>query len=184
MDSHIRTDKKRIVFPGTFDPFTAGHLDVARRALLICDELYIAVFDNSNKVPVADRARRVDLIRKSLDYMDQVKVIAADGLLVDFCLQHGIATIVRGIRNLSQYEEEEAMAQINRLMGKGIDTMFLPALPGMRHVSSSLVRELLRLGAEVEDLVPPAIKSDIVDIYGKTSGDEADMSPQGGRTHE
>ncbi|MDD2571747.1 MAG: adenylyltransferase/cytidyltransferase family protein, partial [Eubacteriales bacterium] len=90
--------KRKMVFPGTYDPFTKGHLNVVERAILLCDELVIAVFDNSHKTTVVPIEKRVEWIRKALADYPAVKVLAADGLLVHFCEKHGIDTIVRGVR--------------------------------------------------------------------------------------
>ncbi len=185
MTSDAVTDQRKMVFPGTFDPFTSGHLDVVQRALPLCDELYVAVFDRKGKHPRLDREERAALIRQAVAPFPQVKVVAADGLLVDFCRHFGIRTIVRGVRGTVQYEEEQAMADVNRELGGGIDTVLLPALPGRRSLSSSLVRELLRLGVETGDLVPPAILEEVVSLYGQEeSGREALGAPAGGERHE
>lgn len=167
MSSGELKDIKRMVFPGSFDPFTSGHLDVVERALPLCDQLYVAVFDNANKKPAADRASRLAWIRKALLSYPSVQVLSFDGLLVDFCLQKGVTAIVRGLKNAAQFEEEQAMAEINRRIGRGIETVFLPALPDKRHLSSSAVRELLRLGADIAGMVPSVIESDLVEHYGK-----------------
>ena len=161
--------KKRLVFPGTFDPFTVGHLSIAQRAAGICDELVVAVFDNRNKRPVMKRADRAGLIRKALAAIPFVTVAEFDGLLVDFCRQEDIGAIVRGIRDPSQFEEEQTMAEINRRIGHGIETVFLPAWSDLRHVSSSAVREIVKLGGDVSDFVPGPIKADILSAYADKS---------------
>ena len=158
---------RKMVFPGTFDPFTCGHLDVVKRALSLCDQLYVAVFDNANKLPVADRSSRLAWIRKAVSPYPAVRVFSFDGLLVDFCRRYGVRTIVRGVRGASQYEEEQVMAEVNRRLGGGIETIFLPALPDKRHLSSSVVRELLRWGGDITGMVPPEIEADLVEPYGK-----------------
>ena len=165
MNSLQLKDRKSMVFPGTLDPFTAGHLDVAERALKLCDRLYVAVFDNSRKKPAADRFLRASWIRKVFDGCPQVQVIPLDGLLVDFCRQNEVKTIVRGVRSGAQFEEEAAMAEVNRRIGGGVDTLFLPSLPDKRHLSSSLVRELLRLGGDIEGKVPAVIESEVIESY-------------------
>lgn len=167
MDSDQLKDSSKMVFPGTFDPFTKGHLDVVERALSLCGQLYVAVFDNANKKPAADRASRLACIRKALLPYPAVQVVAFDGLLVDFCRHYGVGTIVRGVRGAVQFEEEEAMAEINRRIGGGIETVFLPALPGLRHLSSSAVRELLRLGGDITGMVPSVIEAELIEVYGK-----------------
>ncbi|NLA95891.1 MAG: pantetheine-phosphate adenylyltransferase [Clostridiaceae bacterium] len=167
MNSGGLEDIKRMVFPGTFDPFTSGHLDVVERALPLCDQLYVAVFDNANKRPAADRASRLAWIRKALLAYPAVQVLSFDGLLVDFCHRNGVTAIVRGLRSAAQFEEEQTMAEINRRIGGGIETVFLPSLPDKRHLSSSAVRELLRLGGDITGMVPTVIEPDLVEHYGK-----------------
>lgn len=158
-----------MVFPGTFDPFTAGHLSIVRRAAGLCDELVVAVFDNYSKRPVMKREDRVCLIRKALADLPLVTVVAFDGLLVEFCRENNIGTVIRGIRDPSQFEEEQTMAEINRRIGQGIETLFLPAWSELRHVSSSAVREIAKLGGDITGFVPGLIEEDIVKSYAGES---------------
>jgi pantetheine-phosphate adenylyltransferase len=157
--------KHRMVFPGTFDPFTLGHLSIVQRAAPLCDQLLIVVFDNSQKKPVMTRQARADLIRRVVDQMPAVNVLEYDGLLVDFCRQYQIDAIVRGVRSSIQFEEEETMAQINWKLGGGTDTVLLPARSELRHISSSMVREIARLGGDIKDFVPDMIEADILANY-------------------
>jgi len=166
MESGSLFDMNKIVFPGTFDPFTVGHLSVAERAAGLCGQLVIAVFDNGAKSPLMTRGERADLIRKAVGHLEGVLVEEAGGLLVDFCHERGIRLIVRGIRNSSQLEEEAAMAALNRRLGQGIETLFIPALPEHQSISSTAVREIARLGAEIGDLVPPSIRLEVAEVYG------------------
>ena len=168
--------KHRMVFPGTFDPFTRGHLSIVQRAAPLCDELLIVVFDNIQKVPVMKRGDRAALIRKTVHHMPAVKVYEYEGLLVDFCKQYSIDAIVRGVRSSVQFEEEQAMAEINWRIGDGTDTVFLPALSELRHISSSMVREIARMGGDLKGFVPEIIEADI--IGGYAGGD------QGGKKYE
>lgn len=162
--------KRKMVFPGTYDPFTKGHLNVVERAILLCDELVIAVFDNSHKTTVVPIEKRVEWIRKALADYPAVKVLAADGLLVHFCEKHGIDTIVRGVRGPVQFEEEIQMAEINRMLDVRVETIFLPSYSSYRNLSSSLVREIARLGESVASFIPEAILDEVASLYGVSDG--------------
>ena len=157
--------KHRMVFTGTFDPFTLGHLSLVQRAAHNCDQLLIVVFDNTKKKPLMTLHARADLIRRVVAKMPSVNVLEYDGLLVDFCRQHQIDAIVRGVRSSIQFEEEETMAQINWKLGGGTDTVLLPARSELRHISSSMVREIARLGGDIKDFVPDMIEADILANY-------------------
>lgn len=153
------------VFSGTFDPFTAGHLDLVERARRFCLELRIVVFDNSSKTPVVSKDARMALITRAVGHLDNVTVDIGEGLLADYCIRHGVDVIVRGLRNGFQFEEESVMAALNKRLSGGVETVFFPAAE-WRHVSSTLVREIARYGGDLGDLVPQAIKGDIEKAYG------------------
>ncbi|HPY64735.1 MAG TPA: pantetheine-phosphate adenylyltransferase [Bacillota bacterium] len=153
------------VFSGTFDPFTAGHLDLVERARRFCSELRIVVFDNSSKTPVMPKGDRMTLIGRAVEHLDNVTVDAGEGLLANYCILHGVDVIIRGVRNGFQFEEESVMAELNKRLSCGVETIFFPAAE-LRHVSSTLVREIARYGGDLGDLVPPEIKEDIEKAYG------------------
>lgn len=155
-----------MVYPGTFDPFTKGHFSVVERALLLCDELHVVAFDNSRKTSILTRTQRAGLIRKALAHLPEVKVGHSDGLVVDYCLCHEITLIVRGVHGPLSFEDELMMADINRLIGGGIETVFLPSVAQTRSLSSSIVREIARLGGDISGMVPDSILSDIERDYG------------------
>lgn len=160
-DHEMRT---RAVFPGTFDPFTAGHLSLAERGHGLFDELVIAVFDNSAKNPRMKKDERLALIRRATAHLPGIRVEEAQGLLADWCRDRSISFILRGLRNTVQFDEESAMADANRLLG-GLETVFLPARPDLRYVSSTLVREIAGMGGDLTALVPASIKDDIARAY-------------------
>lgn len=162
--------KHRMAFPGTFDPFTLGHLSIIQRVSLLCDELLVVVFDNPQKMPVMARHDRADLIRRAVHHMSAVRVMEYDGLLVNFCKDEGVDTIVRGVRSGVQFAEEQAMAEINWRIGDGTDTVLLPALADLRHISSSMVREIVSMGGDIKGFVPDLIEADIVKAYGDRQG--------------
>mgnify|MGYP003760043679 CR=1 FL=1 len=152
------------VFPGTFDPFTAGHLDLVERVRRFCSEMRIVVFDNDAKTPVMPKDARVALISRAVEHLDNVTVDRGEGLLADYCVRHGVDVIVRGVRNAFQFEEESVMAELNKRLGRGVETMLVPASE-LRHVSSTLVREIARYGGDLGELVPDAIRDDIEKAY-------------------
>lgn len=151
------------VYPGSFDPFTLGHLDIVRRAVALFGHIRIAVVHNPNKESNADFAGRCDAIlkatraagiRESSVTVDSL----SSGLLVDYCLENSLNLIVKGIRNSSDVEYEFPMASVNRDL-RGIETVFLPASPEVAHISSSLVRQVAALGGDVEKYLPPEISA-------------------------
>jgi pantetheine-phosphate adenylyltransferase len=150
------------VYPGSFDPITFGHLDVASRAARLFDELHIVVVHNPGKVPRFSSEERVDLIRESLAELGmhsgaKLKVDTLDsGLLVDYCLMVGAAALVKGFRNNVDLDYELPMAQVNQDLAE-VETVFLPANPEHGLVSSSLVKQVAALGGAVHKYVPKAV---------------------------
>ena len=127
------------VYPGTFDPFTAGHADLARRALQVFDGLVILVAVNPDKTPATAPDRRVGLIRAAVD-PDRVRVEAWSGLTAAYCLEHGIPVIVRGVRNATDAKQEYALAVMNARLG--VQTLLLATRPDLARVSSTAARAL------------------------------------------
>jgi pantetheine-phosphate adenylyltransferase len=147
----------RCVCPGSFDPVTSGHVDVVRRASGLFDEVVVAVMANPGKRGLFAPAERVDLLRRSLEGVDGVRVEHVDGgLLVDFCRQVGAAAVVKGLRSGTDFAYELPMALMNRHLS-GLETVFLPGDPRFEHVSSSLVKEVAGHGGDVTGLVPDAV---------------------------
>lgn len=153
------TSARRCVCPGSFDPVTNGHLDVIERAASLYDEVVVAVLHNPSKRGTFDVPRRMELIRASLPpaVAERVRVEAFAGrLLVDVCRDVGADAIVKGLRGGTDFAYELPMALMNRHLS-GIETIFLPGEPTLEHVSSSLVKEVHRYGADVSDMVPTAV---------------------------
>ncbi len=149
------------VYPGSFDPITNGHLDVIKRARVVFDRLVVAVLVNTRKSPVLDAAERAAMIREALDEelgagAGSIEVITFEGLTVDLARAHRAGSIVRGLRAVSDFETEQAMAHLNRKLAPEIDTVFF--MTGLEHayLSSSLVREIAAFGGDVSELVPAA----------------------------
>ena len=136
--------KKTALFPGSFDPFTAGHLNILRRALTMFDEVVVAVGINQDKRGFFDMDQRMDIIRQAVSGMEGVSIIKYDSLTVDACRQLGIRHIVRGVRNMLDFENERAIADANRRIAPEIETVIIPTAQEFAHISSSAVRDILK----------------------------------------
>jgi len=147
---------KRAVFPGSFDPITLGHTDVIDRALSLFDEIIVAVGINVNKKYMFDVETRVEMIKRVYAHADKVKVEYYTGLTVEYAKKHKADFILRGLRNPTDFEFEKSIAQTNRVLG-GIETVFILTAIETSHISSSIVRDILRNGGRVDKLVPAAV---------------------------
>ena len=148
---------KKAIFPGTFDPFTLGHHSIVKRALAFMDEVIIGIGINENKRCLLSVEKRVESIQKLYADEPKVKVLAYNGLTVDFAQQQGAEVIIRGIRTVKDFEYEESIADINRKLS-GIDTVFLFTEQEYSAVSSSVVRELLHYGKDVRAFLPEGME--------------------------
>lgn len=142
-----------VLFPGSFNPFTRGHADIVRRALLMFDEVVVGVGCNESKAGGVSPEERAENIRKLYAGNPRVRVGCYSGLTADFAKANGVVAIVRGVRSFADYEYEMQMADVNRQLF-GIETIILPASPEFAALSSSVVRELLHFGHDVSDLLP------------------------------
>jgi pantetheine-phosphate adenylyltransferase len=151
-----RSQLRRAVCPGSFDPVTNGHLDIIGRAANLYDEVVVAVLINQSKSSKFTLDERIDLLRVVTARYGNVRIDAFRGLLVDYCRDHDIPVIVKGLRAVSDFDYELQMAQMNRGLA-GIDTMFMPTNPEYSFLASSLVKEIARWGGDVSALVPPEV---------------------------
>ncbi|MBR2524500.1 MAG: pantetheine-phosphate adenylyltransferase [Clostridiales bacterium] len=151
---------KVLLFPGSFDPFTRGHRDIARRASRVCDKLVVAVMENSAKQTLFTAEEREELVRLSLADYDNIEVISSSGLLVDLYKQLGCCAVVRGIRSESDFRYEAELALANRLLYPEYDCLLLPCRDDMSLISSSIVKEVGHYGGDISKMVP----AEIVDI--------------------
>ena len=149
--------------PGSFDPPTNGHIDVIERCLGVFDRVVVAVVRNPSKEPMFSVEDRVDMIRKS--FGGRVEVESFDGLLVDFAKAVGVDVIVKGLRAVGDFDYELQMAQMNRSLA-GVETVFMPTNPEWSYLSSSLVREVARLGGEYRGLVPEHVAAALEERSG------------------
>jgi pantetheine-phosphate adenylyltransferase len=145
--------KKTALFPGTFDPFTIGHDSLVRRGLLLVDEIIIAIGVNENKQTYFSLDERMNTIRNLYRNETRVRIEAYDSLTVDFAEKTGARFILRGIRTVNDFEYEKSIADVNRQLN-GIETFILFTEPEHTHISSTIVRELLRYGKDVSSFVP------------------------------
>lgn len=156
------------IYAGTFDPITNGHLDVIKRALSLCDKLIIGVADRREKNPLFTAEERVELIREVLADEPQVEVEAFSGLLTKFAKSKGANFVIRGLRAVSDFDYELGMALTNRNLDPEIETVFLMPAENYFFISSSLVKEVTRLGGEVSELVPPAVEEALKKRFRET----------------
>jgi pantetheine-phosphate adenylyltransferase len=156
------------VFPGSFDPMTMAHLDVARRAALLFDRLIIGVLHNPRKSPLFEVGERVDLIRASVAELGgHVEVESFDGLTVEFVERQGAGFIVRGLRAISDFEAELQMAHTNRRLERRVDTVFLMTALEYGFVSSSLAKEVAQFGGDVSGMVPDPVARALAERYAR-----------------
>ena len=148
------------VFPGSFDPMTMAHLDVARRAAALFDRLVIGVLHNPKKAPLFTVEERVAMIQESVaDFGDNVAVEAFDGLTVEFARRQEAGFVVRGLRAVSDFEAELQMAHTNRRLQRAVDTVFLMSALEFGYLSSTLAKEVAQFGGDVGEMVPPPVRS-------------------------
>lgn len=148
---------KMAIYPGSFDPITSGHLNIIERAANIFDKLIVCVMVNAGKNPMFTLEERVSLIRKATKGLPNVEVDCSDELLAEYARRRGSCVIVKGLRAGSDFENEFQMALVNRKLNPELDTMFLTADSRYMYLSSSMVKELGRYGADLKDFIPDAI---------------------------
>lgn len=142
------------IYPGTFDPITLGHIDLLQRASDLFDKIVVAVADNQQKNPLFSLEQRIELASQSLNHIDNIEIKGFAGLLTVFAQQQQAKVILRGLRAVSDFEYEFQMAWMNRRMKRDIETVFLTSNADYAYISSSMVKEIAALGADVSDSVP------------------------------
>ena len=156
---------KRIVYPGTFDPIHNGHLDIARKAAELFDELILVVAVNQEKSPLFNDKERVDLIKKSLSDVKNVRVDTFNGLVVDFVRSTESVAIIRGLRHVSDFEFEFQMAMMNFNLNPNIKSLFMMPDEKYIHLNSSVIKDVARLGGDISDYVPKCVQDALYKQY-------------------
>ena len=146
--------KRVALFPGSFDPFTAGHLNILKRALTMFDEVVVAAGINIDKRGFFTTEQKLDIIRQAIEGLEGVSVIAYENLTIDACRERGIKHIVRGVRNMIDFETERSIADANRRLAPEIETVIIPTAQDYAHISSTAVRDLLKHGGDTSLFVP------------------------------
>ncbi len=155
-----------VVYPGTFDPITNGHIDLVRRASRLFDRVILAVAKNTGKNPAFDLEQRVALVETVLKGIERVEIRPFDNLLVDFVQQHQADVILRGLRAVSDFEYEFQLAGMNRRLAPKVETLFLTPAEQFAYISSGLVREIAALGGNVSEFVHPVVQTALRERFG------------------
>jgi pantetheine-phosphate adenylyltransferase len=156
------------MYPGTFDPITLGHEDIIKRAVNVFDRVVLAIAaDTGSKAPMFDLEERVELARSALAGIDGVEVASYKGLTVDFARDNGLSVIIRGLRAVSDFEYEFQLATMNRHLTEEVETVYLTPPETYTFISSSLVREIARLGGDVSEFVSPKVKDALLERLGR-----------------
>lgn len=145
------------IYPGSFDPITNGHVSIIRGGLVAFDRLIVAVLVNPKKEPLFTKEERIEMIRESMDNDPRVEVDSFEGLLVDYAKRKDVRVTLRGLRAVADFEYELQMANMNRHLHPGMETMFIMADDAFFYVASNLVKEATLLGGDVSGLVPPGV---------------------------
>ena len=151
------------LYPGSFDPVTLGHLDLIERALPLFERVIVAVGVNTQKRPIFTAEERVEMLREALPESAKLTVVTFTGLVVDYCREHGVGAILRGLRTVSDFESEYQMALTNQHMEPKIESVFMMPSPQFSYVSSSLIREIVRCGGDARSFLPESVEQRLRD---------------------
>jgi pantetheine-phosphate adenylyltransferase len=149
--------EKVIVFPGSFDPITVGHEDLVRRACVLFDQVIVAIGINSQKQTLYSLEQRIEWLKMVFKDQPKVKVDYFHGLTAHYCNKIGAEYLLRGLRNASDFDYEKTISQLNFIVGKDLETVFFMAMPEYSHISSTIVREIIKGGGDYTKFVPEGI---------------------------
>jgi pantetheine-phosphate adenylyltransferase len=149
---------KIAVFPGSFDPITIGHVDLIIRAQPLFDKIYVALGENTKKKYLFETEQRIEWLNQVLAGYTNVEIGSYRGLTVDYCREIGAKYLIRGLRNASDFDYEKTISQLNHIIGDQIETVFFISRPEYSHISSTIVREIIKGGADASPFLPPDIK--------------------------
>ena len=155
------------IYPGSFDPFTHGHMDIVRRGLEIFDTVVIAVANNSEKKTLFSVTERVDILKKLTEDNPRLRVETFDGLLVDYVVAKKARVILRGLRAVTDFEFEFQLAQMNHTVCQQVETLFMMTSPKFAYLSSSIVKEVGRLKGDISKFVPPLVMQELMKKFGQ-----------------
>jgi pantetheine-phosphate adenylyltransferase len=155
---------KLAVFPGSFDPITIGHADLVERALPLFDKVVVAVGINNQKQTLFSLEQRMDWLRKTFAHQPKVEVSSFEGLTVRFCQQIHAHYLIRGLRQASDFDYEKTISQLNSIIGEDIETVFLISRPEYSHISSTIVREIIKGKGDVSKFVPSVIADELHNV--------------------
>lgn len=158
---------KLAICPGSFDPVTNGHLHIVSRAAAMFDRVIVVVMANQNKQPLFSAEERVELLRRATKDMPNVEIDTYDGLLAEYAREKQASVIVKGLRAMSDFEYEFQMALTNRKLNPDVETVFLATSAEHMYLSSSLVKQVAKLGGDIHEFVPSCIVKDILEKYGR-----------------
>ena len=149
---------KVAVFPGSFDPITTGHVDLVRRALPLFDKVVVAVGVNSQKRYLYPLEQRMGWLRNVFADQPTVEIASFEGLTAHYCRRIGARYLIRGLRNASDFDYEKTISQLNDIVGEGLETVFLISRPEFSHISSTIVREIIKGGGEAGSFLPAGVE--------------------------
>jgi pantetheine-phosphate adenylyltransferase len=156
---------KSIIYSGTFNPITNGHINLVERARSMFDKVIIAIAYSEKKQPMFSLEQRIELCQQSLAHLDNIEVCGFNTLLVDFAKSKSSNIILRGVRTIADFEYENQMANMNRAMSPDFETVFLTAPGELSHISSTLVREIASMGGDVSDFVPEPVNQALKNTF-------------------
>ncbi|MEZ5540370.1 MAG: pantetheine-phosphate adenylyltransferase [Pseudomonadales bacterium] len=156
---------RRVIYPGTFDPITNGHVDLVERGCRLFDTVVVAIASSTRKNPLFTLEERVALAKKVLGHIDNVEVVGFDILLIDFVHQQKASGVLRGLRAVSDFEYEFQLANMNRALAPDVESLFLTPSDHLSYISSSLVKEIGSLGGDISKFVPPLVADALAEKF-------------------